>query len=221
LNGNHLPIELGDIFEKTSGGSTKKFILLAQPCDLMIRSDGKRYPEIEHVPLVEVVSASEQPKYSEEMVYFGENATEKWFVKFKQFHQVRINLMDLCSFNSDGISVIPIEGDCDLSLRPGMLKRFIMLQKENKSLFDKLSIFNPKKGETGLVMQTKTAIKNSIEGELLKAGLFKGETIEREGSYYMGFNCKRIGRLDRTRAYGMLMIYTSNLSRPAYDRDFG
>ena len=40
LNELHLPIDLGDLFEKTSSGTKKKFILIAQPCDLMVRSSG-------------------------------------------------------------------------------------------------------------------------------------------------------------------------------------
>jgi len=54
INGLHLPIDIGDIFQKTSGGSTKSFILLGQPCDLMVRADGKRYPETEDVLLAEI-----------------------------------------------------------------------------------------------------------------------------------------------------------------------
>ena len=41
LNAHFIPIDSGDIFQKT-GDSTKRFILLSQACDLMVRSDGKR-----------------------------------------------------------------------------------------------------------------------------------------------------------------------------------
>ena len=40
LNRCHIPIELGDIFEDTL--SHQRYILLAQPCDLMVRGTGKR-----------------------------------------------------------------------------------------------------------------------------------------------------------------------------------
>ena len=39
LNPFYVPIELGDIFETTSNG--KKYVLLAQPCDLMVRGSGR------------------------------------------------------------------------------------------------------------------------------------------------------------------------------------
>ena len=47
LNRCHLPIELGDIFEDTA--SHQRYILLAQPCDLMVRGTGKRsYEDRKH-----------------------------------------------------------------------------------------------------------------------------------------------------------------------------
>ena len=45
LNSHYIPIELGDIFQKM-GDSAKRYVLLAQPCDLMVRTDGKRNPFI-------------------------------------------------------------------------------------------------------------------------------------------------------------------------------
>lgn len=39
LNSHHLPVDLGDIFETSKG---QRYILLAQPCDLMVRSNGRR-----------------------------------------------------------------------------------------------------------------------------------------------------------------------------------
>ena len=47
LNGFHVPIELGDIFEKVT--NRRRYILLMQPCDLMVRGNGKRsYDDKKH-----------------------------------------------------------------------------------------------------------------------------------------------------------------------------
>ena len=51
--------------------------MLAQPCDLMVRNDGKRHPEITHVPMAEVVVSTEPPRQATEMSYFGDNANER------------------------------------------------------------------------------------------------------------------------------------------------
>ena len=83
INKNHLPIELGDIFKKGS----KKYILLAQPCDLMIRSNGKREPELIRVPLIEINKDDEdvkqcdtfsRHKYIEELPYFSDSQDGTW-----------------------------------------------------------------------------------------------------------------------------------------------
>jgi hypothetical protein len=64
INALHLPIEGGDIFQKTDGGSTKSFILIGQPCDLMVRTnDGQRHPEITDVHLAEIAPLDTQKGY--------------------------------------------------------------------------------------------------------------------------------------------------------------
>ena len=40
VNSNHSPITCGDIFSKAE--TQRKFILISQPCDLLVRGDGKR-----------------------------------------------------------------------------------------------------------------------------------------------------------------------------------
>jgi len=81
--------QIGDIFERVDATSEKRYILLAQPCDLMVRSDGRRHPELDRVPLVEVVCAEKAPNYAEELPYFGSSPAERWYVKLKRVHQVR------------------------------------------------------------------------------------------------------------------------------------
>ena len=111
INKNLLPLELGDIFERVGADSVKKYILLAQPCDLMVRGDGKRHPELHRVPLAEVVPGDKAPYYSEEMPYFATSPAKKWFVKFKTVHFVRSSLLDLCVFNKDGLAKMIFDGN--------------------------------------------------------------------------------------------------------------
>lgn len=42
LRSSHAPLALGDVFETINGAPSRMFILLGQPCDLMLRGDGKR-----------------------------------------------------------------------------------------------------------------------------------------------------------------------------------
>ena len=220
LNRNHLPLELGDIFEKTGGDSKKRFILLAQPCDLMVRNDGKRAPEIDHVPVAEITTLQAPfmpPQYSVKMEAFGETPKEQWFVKLKQVRQVHLALLDLCVFNSDGMAKITVGGDTPQAIRPSWKARHAILSKWAGQLVKKLDLLSPVSGDLPNIKQIKEKLKSQLSADLLNDGLFKGALTDQDGKPCVVYNCRRIGRLSRTRAYGLLMAYTAFLARPAYD----
>jgi len=222
LNRHHLPIELGDIFKKIGSDSTKFFILLAQPCDLMVRSDGCRYPDIQHVTLAEVVPLSEEAKlpYEEELHYFGEMPQDRYKVKFKMVHQVECSILDLCVLNSDGKANMQLDGISPIGLRPALKKRFERLKKDYSKKLERMNVLMPKDNDSQPVRSYKNQIKEIIS-EVLRGELFKGKVSEKQDSKSIAFNCQRIGRLSNARAFGLLMSYTSCISRPAYDPDFG
>ncbi len=67
INGLHLPIELGDIFEFTKeDGKTKKYVLLGQPCDLMVRPKKDGNPGGRHHTVNESVIAEINEFYKNE-----------------------------------------------------------------------------------------------------------------------------------------------------------
>jgi len=221
VNKNQLPLDLGDIFERVGGNSVKRYILLAQPCDLMVRSDGKRHPELHRVPLAEVAPAETAPHYSEEIPYFDTSATKKWFVKFKSVHFVRVCLLDLCVFNQNGVARLTLDVDAPSGMRPAWRRRHGILTRHCGGTARKADTFAPVDGDSGAVKLVKQKITRDLEGLLFSDDLFKGRLTEAGGIRSLEYDCKRIGRLSRARAIGLLMSYTATLARPAYDRDFG
>ena len=221
LNKNHLPLELGDIFAKTGSDSKKRYILLAQPCDLMVRNNGKRQPELAHVPLAEVTPASKRPNYAEAIAYFGDDPNERWYVKLKQVHQVCACLLDLCVFNDDGCAAIQIGGVAPDTIRPALKARHNILTKFFGPLSRRLDLLAPVRGESAEASRTRAAICSALRDDLLNQGLFKGKRVDASGHSKIVYNCQRVGRLSRARAFGLVMAYTGCLSRPAFDRDFG
>ncbi len=223
LNKNHLPLELGDIFAKTGTDSKKHYILLAQPCDLMVRKNGERQPELVHVPLAEVTlasPASASPHYAEEMGCFGDSPNERWYVKLKQVHQVRVCLLDLCVFNNDGTAIIQLNGEAPDAIRPAWKARYTIIEKPFGRLLKRLDLLSPVEKEPKDVTNIKAKLKSELTGDLLNEGLFKGEMVDKNACCGIAYNCRRVGRLTRARAFGLLMAYTACLNRPAYDRDF-
>lgn len=221
INRNHLPLELGDIFERVGADSAKKYILLAQPCDLMVRGDGKRHPELHRVPIAEVVPAENTPHYSEEMPYFDASPSKKWFVKLKTVHFVRGCLLDLCVFNQDGVARLTVDGNAPAGMRPAWKARHDILARHWGRAIRKADMLAPVANESRAVTQVKQQIARDLGDLLFDDDLFKGSLAEAGGVRTVTYNCKRVGRMSRARAIGLLMSYTSTLARPAYDRAFG
>ena len=221
INKNYLPLELGDIFERVNANSTKKYILLAQPCDLMVRSDGKRHPELHRLPIAEVVGAEEAPRYSEEMPYFDTSPSKRWYVKLKAVQFVRGCILDLCVLNQDGIARLVINGIAPSGIRPAWKARHDILLRLWGRAVRRADLLAPVANESQVVTQAKQKIARDIGGVLFDDDLFKGNLTEAGGVRALTYDCKRVGRMSRARAMGLLMSYTAALGRPAYDRDFG
>ena len=194
INRNHLPLELGDIFERVGGDSVKKYILLGQPCDLMVRGDGKRHPELHRVPLAEVVPADKMPHYSEEMPYFDASPSKKWFVKLKTVHFVRGCLLDLCVFNQDGVARLAVDGNAPAGMRPAWTARHDILSRHWGRAVRKADMLAPVANESQAVTQVKQQVARDLGGLLFDDDLFKGSLAEAGGVRSVTYNCKRVGR---------------------------
>jgi hypothetical protein len=233
INKNHLPLELGDIFERVGGASKKKYILLAQPCDLMVRPGGKRHHGFQRIPLAEFAPLEEtpsdkdkdkdkKPSLREEMPYFDSSPKKKWFVNFKCIHFVRGCLLDLCVFNQDGVARLTVGGNAPSGIRPAWKKCHKKLSTYWKNIANKSEMFAPENGEHHDVTQFKERIARDmgLVNLFLNDDLFKGKLTKDGDTRLITFDCKRVKRLSRDRAIGMLMSYTATLVRPAYDLSF-
>jgi len=219
LNNNHLPIEVGDIFEDIN--KNIKYILLAQPCDLMIRGkDGKRSRSSNRLALIKIKKLSEEEKkdekaYLQEVKYFGTIKDERWYVNFKDIFYVKSFILDLCIFHQNGISQYSsIDDFHNNNFRSALIKHYIEIKKEiNKKIDICKSILGRIKGDTN--------VKKYIYESILEDDLFKVEYEENDNSYTIKYNCKRIGRLTYERAIGLLAEFHSILARHGYPPEYG
>jgi hypothetical protein len=236
INGLHLPIEIGDIFQKTDGASTKSFILVGQPCDLMVRSDGKRgISDLHDVMLAEVKSVSKEEADKEQkekeerreehiqlLPYFGTEPSGKHYVMFRRIHVVAPCVLDLCVFNSDGKAVMDVSAACPDLLVPAWAKRFEVLQKRARAIVARYSKFaDGKSQDKGLLEALRQEAIKSFPPSISNSGLFKASIELSANGGRMTFNCKRVARLCRPRAIAMALPYAACLCRPAFDRDLG
>jgi len=128
LNPAHQPLDLGDIFEVGDG---QCYILLAQPCDLMVG----RSSRVDVVTLVKIQtyeSTADDPRgiSSFRLDHFASQPEQKTFVKFRNSFQISLNVLDLAVFNDDG--------QCRISLPDAAVDNFPTLHKPWRKRFEVL-----------------------------------------------------------------------------------
>ena len=107
VNAVHLPLASGDIFKDSKG---QQYILLAQPCDLMVRDTGLRRSKdrdrrqmVPLAPLRKVESRFEGvglPAEQYELPHFIDK--ERWSVRLSETYHLPVWLLDLAVLNDDG-----------------------------------------------------------------------------------------------------------------------
>lgn len=132
LNAWHTPIGLGDIFRIGSDGSD--YILLGQPCDLVVRSGGLRSHEDRGLgPMVAVAEIArggeKEGTIWGKLPFYDEDTGDSAFANYGRVHRVRLAVLDLCVFRRDGLAVIDVAGDCPHEMIATWRKRHGKLQK--------------------------------------------------------------------------------------------
>ena len=223
LNKNHLPIEVGDIFEKVNKDSTDKYILLTQPCDLMIRSDGERARINKRFTLLKMTPLEKKERcntYEQIVWYYGTSKNERWKVNFRDIIFTKDYILDLCVFNDDGVSKYSSALDLDKnSIRPSLINRYPEIASQiNDRIKECDEILAEIKKESGL---NSDVINKNVYESLFRDDLFNPEYKQNENGFILTFNCKRTGRLIYERATGLLAEFYSVMQRPAYPPEYG
>lgn len=238
INQYNCPLKLGDIFQIKN----KYYILLNQPCDLMIRSDGKRSFD-EHkifANLVQIQKANDGPKNTQSILldYFL-NSEDKYIVSFPEMHQIEFNILDLSTYH--------IEGKCEIDLTKkecvphrlqsitnrykyihrDMEKKFefcLSLLKQAKLLKDIKKISDKNKLPECLSAISSDITTTDIREQLIKS-LFSNGTLScqpkiEDHSKKLRFEVQRVSRLSQEKANEILLYFTYYHSRPAHQLDF-
>lgn len=240
INGLHLPIELGDIFEFTKeDGKTKKYVLLGQPCDLMVRpkKDGnpggrhhtvnesviaeinefdKNEPENGDTAKDKILISKPDPFASQVLSYYSDLKDKESYVMFRKTQNIRLSILDLCVFQPDGAAKIEIEKDCHEGVIPSWQDHYKRLQKEFKKAVNRFKRIN-EAVENKVKKDDIQHVLNAIIPPSSLTNTFKGKIDGQTVAYPL----KRIGRINQARAVAILSRYAGFLARTAFDRDFG
>jgi hypothetical protein len=211
LNSHLTPIDTGDIFDKT-GPSSKRYILLAQPCDLMVRSDGMRHHTVKEAVLAEIVSGDfgNSEGYAE-LQFLDVGISKPSFVSFRKTHAVKLSVLDFCAFQADGRATFTVGKACPESVIPAWKQHFKKLSAQVGAMITK---FEGLRSLEVSVVDAGNLVASCSNEKLLKAEIdIAAKTIT--------YNLKRIGRLRQPRAAAILTRYANFLARYAFDHDFG
>lgn len=222
VNSYNDPLRNGDLFEIGEGDDMKLWVLIAQPCDLMVRSNGKRVREdnfkvavlapLRTRPLGDEAGAKDGLNFSLE--HYDHGGAQSAVVLFADATPANLQVLDLAVFNKEGRCQLTAAPDPAMSLPSRAWER---RDAELRNHFGKV---------TKQLEAAREAHKDSV-AELLAAAIIpRGapkKAFAKYGAYEGGaFNypIRRCGRIRDPLAASLLVAYSRFLARDAYEHDF-
>lgn len=206
VNVLHLPVELGDLFQRPSTG--KLWVVVAQPCDLMVRRKGVRAPELTHVTMamLEASDAAGQELFGEfRLPYYFEDGAKSGVVRLARPAFVRSIILDSCVLNENGAALLDLNADIPERLLPHWQSRHVELKKVGEDLLTRSS--------AGKDSMTAAAITGQY-----KRDVFPATRADHDGAC-IEWDCKRVGRVGDPYARALLTRFFQYLARDAYLTD--
>ncbi len=206
LNRSNLPLANGDVFEISAAAGGGRFMLLAQPCDLIVRKvkklRGQRNAEEGIFVGIEAIAAQTKGKDEDTRVYhFLLDGIllngKKWRLNYHACCAVNLNVLDLCVFNEDGQARFKIGTTLETLMHEDWNERRILLgTKYQAALADSklLPIFGV------------SEIAGKVIGKIEEASV--------------SFPVQRVGRIASETAAAALSAWASFNARAALDHDF-
>jgi hypothetical protein len=189
------PLACGDLFAKTHNG-LPCFVLLEQPCDLVVRSDGKRTASEGTFAKVVKKAAAAKSRFYGIPAWSGGG---EWSIDFLGCCAVLLRHLELVSYNANGEALIDASKDAPEPLTAGWQRAYAKRREEVRVAVDR----GAPDGMLLLTLSERLALKpGKLEGGILRFPLF------------------RVGRLRQPLAMTALMALTAHRTRAAFDHDF-
>lgn len=226
INELHFPISNGDIFQIQD----KDYILLGQPCNLALRSTGKRdirggqifntgfLLQLEDVKK-EVIDRF--PKNQLFTIGIIENSTLQndlvTIVRFPLFKTVSLAPLDLTIYNEDGKAIINLNNKTNESttLQDSWKGRYKELHKQFSKYRDNIKLFK----------KLKSVDKENLKNAIYYGDLFKGYNINNDNCLNrkhskLSLNIERTKNYKSNYSADLLQQFMDYLARNAFDRNF-
>jgi len=209
LNRQLSPLEIGDLFQvKTRPG--KLYILVSQPCDLMVRSDGKRHDSVENATLLEASmgGADIDSDFAFNLPFLEPDVD--WRVNLRNTTTVCLELLDLCVLRPDGAAQFTLKHKEPTRLNKAWAARIPRVRKWVEAVLHRHADLMTK----GL-SQTEA---DKIATTAWMGRFASGKVNTQAGS--LSYNVIRVGRLRQPRAGALLSGLANAMARDAFEHDF-
>ena len=210
LNSCHIPLDIGDIFQATRSGH--QYILLAQPCDLMVRPNGKRSYDRKcgrTGALVQIVVDVEKRKDSwGHLPFYDVGKGKRAFVDFARIHQALLAVLDLCVLQGNGVAMIEVDASCPDLLIQAWKKRYNRLGKVFRTALERYNELERKNVRRDLKLlalprlSATLGIQADVQDDTVKYGLI------------------RVGRLRQPCSGALLTALTQYHARAEFEHAF-
>ena len=202
INQMFCPPALGDVFVAKNKGKESYFVLIGQPCDMAVRSNGFR----KATEAVFLRVTAKEPKRENFYYKFELPGVGQRWIAYEEPIPVNLHLLDLVSFRADGCLVFHSNMKPTDFMLPGVKKRF----ESFKTPFDAIKFDEEGKPKSQLPNKyLRLTINGVIPGT---------ETVIAEGEIKMDVH--RIGRIRSPYADALMGGFALHQTRKAFDFDF-
>lgn len=228
-----MPIAIGDIFrvfDINGTGSDRYYILLAQPCDLSIRPDGKRSNNLDTLilTLLKPAKADATGKYpplksNQQSIGFLEiDKSIPWTVNFSQQIKAPCLALDACTISSVGLSTLSKTTPLPESLSTAWQERFKKMQIEAASIITRYSkLVSTISGDVAVKRDADEA-KKALAALLTNSGTSHSSGITAKidlGNETLSYGLERFARVTDSTANGLFSLMAYHQVRPAFEND--
>lgn len=221
VNRVYSPVSNGDIFQF----GKKYYILLGQPCNLSIRREGKRGYDLDQAFLLPLTTKDK----AEEKMYLNDGVVGRFQYPFKKEYsyilfcdrkRVSLSLLDLVSYNANGLAEIDINVHSDHLdgreiMQENMLLRYNKILEKTvkyKDAYDTIDNKLEKRQKPEILRFFCKSYEMGDDTVVKKPTVSETKII---------FDVKRIGRYNSYGAHVLLQQFMSYMSRPEFPGDLG
>jgi hypothetical protein len=224
INGFHDPLRNGDLFqvESAEGGEAAQYVLMAQPCDLMVRGNGERGRERDFkiAFLAKITDITDQSPLRDEvhfeLKYFSGDGGKTMKIEFPTATPANLFVLDLSVLQNDGSCILNPETILKTVQRfptRSWDARVRTLVKHFKRTKIDVEAARKKHGDEAASCYATAIIPRVAQS----SGLKKLGTYD-EGAF--AYTMKRTGRIRDPLATSALAAFGRYLVRDAYGHDF-